>query len=141
MEAQFVDTNIFLRHLTNDHPEKAKACFELFKKAARDEVSLVTADWVIAEIIYVMSGKKTYNLPPEEIKNRLKPILAVRGIKLDNKDVVMRALDLYSQYKIDYPDCLGIAFLEYQQLKEIYSYDQDFDRVETITRLEPEMGS
>lgn len=137
MEAQFVDTNIFLRHLTNDHSEKARACFELFKKAAQDEVSLVTADWVIAEIVYVMSGKKTYNLPPEEIKNRLKPILTIRSIKLDNKEVVMRTLDLYSQYQIDYPDCLGIAYLERQQLKEIYSYDQHFDQVEQVTRLEP----
>ncbi|MCB0169339.1 MAG: PIN domain-containing protein [Anaerolineae bacterium] len=139
MEAQFVDTNIFLRHLTNDHPEKAKACFELFKKAARDEVSLVTSDWVIAEVIYMMSSKVVYNLPPLEIKHRLRPILAIRALKIENKDVVMHALDLFARLGIDFEDCLTIAQMERLQLKELFSYDHDFDRVEQITRLEPEM--
>jgi hypothetical protein len=31
----FVDTNIFLRHLTGDDPVKAKACFEIFQRAQR----------------------------------------------------------------------------------------------------------
>ena len=141
MATQFVDTNIFLRHLTNDHPEKAKACFELFKKAARDEVLLVTADWVIAEVVYVMSSKITYNLPPVEIKHRLRPILAIRGLKLDNKIVVMYALDLFARLDIDFEDCLSVATMESQNVKELYSYDHHFDRIETITRLEPETNS
>ncbi|MCB0167498.1 MAG: PIN domain-containing protein [Anaerolineae bacterium] len=141
MAAQFVDTNIFLRHLTNDHPEKAKACFELFKKAARDEVSLVTADWVIAEVVYVMSSKTVYNLPPMEIKNRLRPILAIRGLKVENKDVVLYALDLFARLGIDFEDCLSVAHIERRRIQTIYSYDQHFDQVETITRLEPETNS
>jgi predicted nucleic acid-binding protein len=30
---QFVDTNIFIRHLPRDDPDKAQACFELFQRA------------------------------------------------------------------------------------------------------------
>ncbi len=30
---RFVDTNIFIRYLTNDDPRKAQACFDLFQRA------------------------------------------------------------------------------------------------------------
>ena len=36
----FVDTNIFLRYLTKDDPDKAQACFELFKRAEANQVTL-----------------------------------------------------------------------------------------------------
>ena len=104
MEVQFVDTNIFLRHLTNDDPQKAEACFELFKKAARDEVALVTADWVIAEVVYLLSSKAVYNLSPEEVKTRLYPLLSLSGLKIPNQKIHLRALDLYGILKIDYEE-------------------------------------
>jgi predicted nucleic acid-binding protein len=38
---------------------------------------------------------------------------------------------------MDFEDCLSVAHMERQHLKEIYSYDQDFDRVEQVRRVEP----
>jgi predicted nucleic acid-binding protein len=35
----FVDTNIFLRYLTKDDPDKAQACFELFKRAEANQIT------------------------------------------------------------------------------------------------------
>jgi len=34
----------------------------------------------------------------------------------------MRALDLFAIYRMDFEDCLSVAHMERQQLKEIYSY-------------------
>ena len=34
---RFVDTKIFIRHLTCDDPEKAQACYQLFLGAQRNE--------------------------------------------------------------------------------------------------------
>ncbi len=68
---QFVDTNIFLRHLTNDDPVKSPACLELFRKAQRKEITLTTSESIIAEVVYVLvSAKLTYQLSPEEIRAR-----------------------------------------------------------------------
>lgn len=139
MESQFVDTNIFLRHLTKDDPVTAPACFALFKKAARDEISLVTADWIIAEVVYMLSSKAVYNLPALEIKHRLQPILSIRNLKFENKDLVLHALDLFASLNIDFEDCLTVAHMERQQLEKLYSYDHHFDRVNSVTRLEPEI--
>ena len=137
MIPQFVDTNIFLRHLTKDDPQKARACFELFKKAERDEVALTTSEAIIAEVVYVLSSKRTYNLSHDTIKKCLYPLLSLKGFKLPRQRVYLRALELYGSYKMDFEDCLSLAHMERQQLKEIYSYDQDFDQVKNVKRIEP----
>lgn len=137
MTPQFVDTNVFLRHLTKDDPQKARACFELFKKAERDEVALTTSEAIIAEVVYVLSSKRTYNLPHETIKKCLYPLLCLKGFRLPHQQAYLRALELYGTHKMDFEDCLALAHMERQQLKEIYSYDQEFNQVANIKRIEP----
>ena len=48
---RFVDTNIFIRYLTADIPDKADACDKLFKRTISGKIELFTTDLVIAEII------------------------------------------------------------------------------------------
>jgi uncharacterized protein len=133
----FVDTNIILRYLIGDGPEKTRACYTLFKKADNSELTLTTSESVIAEVVFVLSSKKHYGLSAEEIKKRLMPILAIRGLKLEYQPPLKRALDLFGELQIDFEDCLCLAHMERQHLKEIYSYDQDFDRLANVKRIEP----
>ncbi len=65
---QFVDTNVFIRYLTKDDPDKAQACFELFRQAQANEVVLTTTEAVITEVVYVLSSKKTYGLARTDIR-------------------------------------------------------------------------
>ena len=137
MKTVFIDTNIIIRFLTKDDPEKQRACYDLFKQAQENKIILTTSESVIAESVFVLASKKHYHLPPEEIKSRLLPILSLRGLKLAHRKMLFRALDLYAFLAIDFEDCLSIAHMERQKLEEIYSYDQDFDRVASLKRIEP----
>ncbi len=137
MKSAFLDANIILRYLTGDDPKKLKACAKLFRGAINGEVSLISSETIMAEVVYVLGSKRHYGLSAAEISNRLKPILSIRGLKLEHKDAVLYALNLFSKLKIDFEDCLAIAHMERQQLKEIYSYDQDFDQVTSVKRIEP----
>jgi predicted nucleic acid-binding protein len=134
---QFLDTNIFIRYLTRDDPDKAKACFELFKRASADEIALTTTETVISEVVYVLSSKKTYNLTRSEIRVRLYPLLSVNGLQLSERSTMLRALDLYAAYNIDFEDALIVAQMERQGISELYSYDRGFDKVTGINRREP----
>ncbi len=134
---EFVDTNIFLRYLTQDDPVKAQACFDLFQKARSRQVQLTTSEAVIAEIVYVLASKYAYHLTPEEIRARLYPLLSLPGLKLPCRKVYLQALDLYAQYRLDFEDALTIAQMRQAQLRTLYSYDRCFDRVPQIDRLEP----
>jgi uncharacterized protein len=112
----FVDTNVFLRYLTNDDQEKAQRCFALLQKANTREIELVTNEAVVTEIVYVLSSKKWYSLSRERIRELLYPLLRVRGLHLFNKSRYLRALDLYAQHTLDFEDCVIIAHMEEQHV-------------------------
>jgi predicted nucleic acid-binding protein len=133
----FVDTNIFLRYLTRDDPDKAQACFELFKRAEANQITLTVTETVVAEIVYVLSSKRTYNLPRDQIRARLYPLLSLTGMRLPQRQTVLRALDLYVTYPIDFEDALIVAHMQRQTVRELYSYDRDFDQVPDVKRQEP----
>lgn len=134
---QFIDTNIFIRHLTRDDPQKAQACFELFKKAERNEIALTTTEAVITEVVYVLSSKRLYKLSRPEIRALLYPILSLKGFKFSNRKLYLAALDLYATTNLDFEDVVIVAQMERQKIKEIYTYDQGFERISGIVRLEP----
>ena len=137
MKTAFLDANIILRYLTGDDPKKMKACAKLFREALNGKVCLISSETIMAEVVYVLGSKRNYGLSAAEISNRLKPILSIRGLKLEHKDALLYALNLFTRLEIDFEDCLALAHMERQQLKEIYSYDQDFDQVTSVNRLEP----
>ena len=133
----FVDTNIFVRYLTQDDPVKAQACYELFKQAAANQITLITTEAVIAEIVYILASKRLYNLARGEIRARLYPLLSVEGLRLDDRNIYLRALDVYATYSIDFEDALIVARMAQQDLADLYSYDRDFDQIPKISRREP----
>lgn len=133
----FVDTNIFVRYLTKDDPVKAAACLELFKQAERNEVVLYTSETVVAEVAYVLSSARLYGLTHSQIRERLVPLLTLAGLRMPDKTVCLRALELYAAHAVDFEDALAAAHMERQQISAIYSYDRDFEKIPGVQRVEP----
>jgi predicted nucleic acid-binding protein len=134
---QFIDANIFLRFLTRDDPTKAERVKALLERAQRGEVSLLTSESVIAELVFVLASPRLYNLSREEVRTLLSPIVGLKGLKLPRRKALLRALDLFAATSMDFVDALAVAQMEAGRISEIYSYDGHFDSVEGITRLEP----
>ncbi len=136
---RFLDTNVILRYLTRDDEAKAEACYRLFQRAKRGEEELLTCEAIVTEVVYVLSSSRApYRLSHEEIRARLLPILTLRGLKLPQKRVYLRALDLYASSPfLDFEDALTVAHMEQRGIAGIVSYDKDFDRVTGLQRIEP----
>lgn len=134
---QIVDTNIFVRFLTGDNPKKAEACRDLLRKAEDGKVELQTTESIIAEVIYVLESKNLYNLSRDEIYERLLPILTIDGLRISYKNSVIRALEIYTNEKIDFNDAILVALAERTGIKEINSYDKGFDKIKRVKRMEP----
>jgi len=109
---RFLDANVILRYLTRDDPKKAEKCYELFQKAKRGEIELTTCEAIIAEVVYVLSSKNLYNLPRDEIYSLLLPIINLKGLKITQKRIFIRALDIYASKNIDFEDALSFAHME-----------------------------
>ena len=134
---RFLDTNVLVRYLTGDDPEKAKASFALLLRVERGEEAVMTSDIVIAETVYVLQSR-TYGMPRERIRDLMEPIIESRGLRLPRKSLYARAFDLYCNNRISFADAYNAAFMQAHNITEVYSYDTDFDRVDGIRRVEPE---
>ncbi|MCK4268113.1 MAG: PIN domain-containing protein [Actinomycetia bacterium] len=132
---RFLDTNIFIRFLTNDIPKKAEACEKIFKKAVEKKETLFTTDLVIAEIVWVLES--IYELQKEEIQDKVEKILNTPNLICPHKDLILSALTIYSEKNIDYIDAYNALILKDKGIGELYSYDKDYDRIDWLTRLEP----
>ena len=132
---RFLDTNIFIRFLTDDVPEKVDACEEIFKKAVEKQETLFTTELVIAEIVWVLES--FYELPKNEIQDKVEKILNTPNLICPHKDLILSALILYSEKNIDYIDACNALILKENGIEELYSYDKHYDRIDWLTRLEP----
>lgn len=56
----FLDTNVILRHLLADHPTLSPAAREILRQVEDGELEVWTSDLAIAEIVFVLSNRKTY---------------------------------------------------------------------------------
>ena len=136
---RFLDTNVILRYLTRDDEVKAEACYQLFQQVKDGEEELFTCEAIVAEVTYVLSSSRAgYRLSHEEIRDRLLPILTLRGLKLPQKRICLRALDTYASHAhLDFEDALALEHMRQQGLTKIVSYDGDFDYMIGIQRVEP----
>jgi len=132
---KFIDTNIFIRFLVNDIPQKADACEKIFKNAVAKKETLFTTEMVIAEIVWVLESY--YELSQQEVQEKVEKILNTPNLICPHKDLILNALTIYGEKNIDYIDAYNALILKDKGIKELYSYDKHYDRMDWITRLEP----
>ena len=134
---QFIDTNVFLRFLTKDDPEKAAKCHRLLQSAAEGDLKLYTTDLVIAELIWVLQSPKIYNLSPAEISEVIMPLLTIKNLYFPCKKVFPDIIELFQTENIDYIDAYNSVIMQGRNIETIYSYDKHFDLLPGVVRKEP----
>jgi len=135
MRRRFVDTNVFLRFLTKDDPAMFERCRDLFRKGIEGEVILVTSGMVIAELIWTLLSY--YKVPKAEVVEKMAVIIGTKGIDIPDRDIIAESLILFGRKNVDYIDAYNAMLMKRHRLEEIYSYDRDFEEIESVKRLEP----
>jgi uncharacterized protein len=135
MPPPFLDTNIFLRHLTGDVPEQAEKATAYLEKIERGEIKAVTSDIVVFEVVWTLG--RYYKKSKQEINDAVLPLLELPHIRLPGKRRLRRVFDLYLRLNIPFADAYHIVFMEQNKLNEIISFDHEFDKVQGINRKEP----
>lgn len=124
-----VDTNVILRYLLGDHPKfspKAEA-FMLDVSQGRKKAEI--PDIVIVECIYVM--EKYYEIPKNEIVDKLSRILNFSGIVNPDRPEILNALLKYEKSNIDIVDCILAAHSSPE--KVVISFDKDMKKLKAVS--------
>ena len=137
MTTPFIDTDVIIRFLTGDDPQKQAAATALFEQVEQGLLTVAAPDTVIADAVYVLSSPRLYHLARSAVQELLSTLVHLAHFQVQNKPAVLRALELYGSTKLDFGDTLIVASMEQQHSQVLYSYDADFDRFDGITRQEP----
>ncbi len=136
MEQCFIDTNVFLRYLTNDDPQKADRIETLFEKAERGEITLMTSHLVIAELVWTLESY--YRIKSAQIESLILAILNTPYMEVAEEELIIQALDTYVEKNIDFIDAYNAYFMREKGLRRIYTYDvKHFQRIDWVEIVEP----
>ena len=135
-DATFIDSNVFIRHLLDDHPVMSPASRLLLLSVERRELAAWTTPTVISEIVWVLTGG-VYRMDRTTVSDAVLPLSQLTGLTIDHRPVFPRAFGLFSTLPIDFEDAFHAALVESRGEKRLYSYDRDFDRIDGLERLEP----
>lgn len=137
MNELFVDTNVFLRFLTEDIPKQAQAVEHLLQHAAAGEITLSTSTLVMAEIIWTLQSY--YELSREEVRDKVLAILNTPGLKVENANIIALAMAVYVDKNIDFIDAYNALWMGEKDLDQVVTFDtKHFSRVEGIRAKTPE---
>lgn len=130
MAKNLIDTNLIIRFLVNDEPEKVTRVEHLLKDSKNKNVLL---DTVIAEIIWVLTSY--YSLDKIEIIEKIKALIHVDSVEC-NAFLLNRALSIWEENNISYIDSYLSAVAELGNMP-IYSYDRKLAAISSIKVIEP----
>lgn len=124
-----IDANLILRYLLGD-PEAGKV-----EKLLRSKNKLLLSDVILAEIVWVLDSY--YKWDRSKIVESLISLVRLSSI-ICNKLLLMETLTILGKQKtFDFADAYSVALMKQSKIKDIYSFDRDFDKIREVNRLEP----
>jgi predicted nucleic acid-binding protein len=129
-----VDSNILMYAAGAEHPNKAPSLAWL-ERVARDEIEATVDAEVLQEILhrYRAIGRWQEGRIVYDMARRIIPLVIPV-----TSEILDRARALLDDHSVLLArDALHAAVVETQGLEAICSYDQDFDRIQGIQRIEP----
>ena len=136
VERAFIDTNLFLRYLTNDVPEQADAVEVLLGRAEAGGVWLLTNRLVMAEVVWTLES--FYKKTKAEVRDAVLAILNTPGLDIEAHDQVLQAAIWYAEKNVDFIDACIAAQLFDNGPDDIYTFNRKhFGRFPHLRVQEP----
>jgi len=132
----FLDTNVIVRHLLQDHPDHSSRSSQLIANIADGIVNVTISDTVVFEAVFVLN--QIYKISRGDISGELSALLNIPGISTDSKAELLVTLQYWArQSPLSFADCYHLVLAGSLGLNAIYSFDKKMGRYPGVERIEP----
>ena len=137
---RFLDANIFIYafykpkgRLTEKQKFMKEKAKEIVRKLIEGKEKFITTVVHISEVANILEKA----LSIEALNSILTTLYSLENLKIVGitEEEYLIAIELMKKYKVDVNDCLAIYIMKKEGIKEIFSFDKDFDKIEEIRRL------
>ncbi len=118
----FVDTNYFLRFILKDVDKQYLEAKDLFKDATSGKIELFTSLIVFFEIYWVLDS--FYEKKKKEMVKILKSLLALSFVRLDERNILEKALQTFSGENLSLEDCYNLAYAKACHASDFKAFDK-----------------
>ncbi len=130
-----LDSNVFLRHLLQDHPDHSPRATAYIGRIERGEEEAHVGVTVVFETVFTL--ERFYRQPRSVIRDAVLPLIRLEGIVLPGKRLFDRVFDLYVGSSLSWADAYHAALAERLTGGRIVSFDRGYDRIPGLHRVEP----
>lgn len=136
---RFMDANIFIyaflkteRKLSEKEAKLKQASKSIIERVEKNE-KIITSVVHLSEISNVIES-----VTPSDALGIIESILMNENIEIAeiNKDTYATAIELAKIFKVGLNDCIATVIMKTNGIREIYSFDGDFDKIDGISRIE-----
>ncbi|MGY1948334.1 PIN domain-containing protein [Nocardia asiatica] len=127
----FLDTNILVRHFTQDPPEMGKRATAFLAESE----TLHLPDLILAEMVYVLQS--VYRVARPQVAALSRALIGSRNVVTDDPALLIRTIDVYEHHRLSFADAYSVALAEADPGSSVASFDKGIDKVKTISRVEP----
>ncbi len=136
MSDAFLDTNIIVRHLLQDHPDHSRRSSLLIDRIAAGQVTVAISETVVFETVFVLN--QIYDIPRADAAHQITVLLSLQGIVAATKAELLVTLDYWPrQSPLSFADCYHLVTTKSLGLDAIYSFDKKMGRYPGVERIEP----
>ncbi|WP_280491366.1 PIN domain-containing protein [Nocardia asiatica] len=114
----FLDTNILVRHFTQDPPELGKRATAFLAESE----TLHLPDLILAEMVYVL--RSAYRVARPQVAALSRALIGSRNVVTDDPALLIRTIDVYEHHRLSFADAYLVALAEADPGSGVASFDK-----------------
>jgi predicted nucleic acid-binding protein len=137
---RFLDANIFIyayykpkRQLSQKEKHMKEYAKKIISNVSQGKEKVATTVVHLSEIVNILK----HGMTVDELAKLITGLFMLDNVEIYgvSKEDYFAAVELSKDLKIDPNDALAVKAMKTSNINEIYSFDEDFDKVEEIVRL------
>ena len=129
-----VDANVLIRYLTRDDERLWKKADTIIEAMDEGKIELLCDPVTLAEIVFVLGSP--CGLDRKQIHQLLDPVIKAKGFRIPNKDIYVRAMELYGDRVPHFGDACACALALSECEGRLLSFDKKLSNVPGVERVE-----
>jgi len=137
---RFLDANVFIyayykpkKQLNQKEKQMKEQAKQIISNVSQGKEEVTMTVVHLSEIVNILK----HGMPLDQLNKIIRGIFMLDNVKIHGvtREAYFAAAELGEDLKLEANDALAVDVMRLNGIREIYSFDEDFDQIEEISRL------
>ena len=137
---RFLDANVFIyayykpkKKLTQKEMQMKEQAKKIITNVSQGKENVIITVVHVSEMVNILK----HGMRPDQVTAIIRGLFMLDNVRILDvtRDAYFAATELGDDLKLEANDALAIDVMRLNNIREIYSFDEDFDQIEGIVRL------